>query len=109
MRYVFAAWALPMVVIWGWFFLSYYDLNFGFTMLTRQVHDLVFQIYGNILGLDPATLPWLLAKACLVDTAIILAIWAFRRRRQIAGWIRARRASDNVARRYAEASSSRSL
>ena len=33
----------------------------------------------------------LIAKACVLDTAIILAIWAFRRRREIGAWYRARR------------------
>lgn len=107
MRYVFAAWATPLLIFWSWYFLSYYDLNFGFTMLTRQVHDLVFALYGNALGLDPATLPWLVAKACILDTAILLAIWAFRRRREIAAWLRAKRHPDAAARRYAEVISSR--
>eukprot|EP01030_Chromulinospumella_sphaerica_P033920 gene33920-34866_t len=31
----------------GWYGLSYYDMSFGFFMLTRQTHDLVFQVYGN--------------------------------------------------------------
>ena len=57
MRYVFAAWALPLGIFWGWFFLSFYDINFGYVMLTRQVHDLVFQLYGKMLGIDPATIP----------------------------------------------------
>lgn len=96
MKYVLAIWALPLVIFWGWFGLSYYDMNFGYVMLTRKVHDLLFQLYGNILGLDPATIPWLVAKACIVDTLILLAIYAFRRRRQIAAWVR------NVRERYRE-------
>lgn len=91
MRWVFAAWALPMGIFWGWFFLSYYDMNFGYVMLTRQVHDLLFELYGQMLGVEPATIPPLVAKACILDTAIILAIWAFRRRKEIAAWFRARR------------------
>lgn len=86
MRWVFAAWALPMGIFWGWYFLSLNDMNFGFVMLTRQVHDLLFQLYGNMLGIEPETIPPLVAKACILDTAIILAIWAFRRRKEIAGW-----------------------
>ena len=38
MRYIIALWALPLVIFWGWFGLSYFDMNFGYVMLTRQVH-----------------------------------------------------------------------
>ncbi len=91
MRWVFAAWAFPMIVLWGWFSLSYYDINFGYIMLSRQVHDLVFEIYGNQLGIDPKTVPWLVAKVCVIDTLAIVAIWAFRRRRNIVAWFRGKR------------------
>jgi hypothetical protein len=66
------------------------DMNFGYVMLTRQVHDLFFQLYGNALGIDPATIPPLVAKACILDTLLILAIWAFRRRQEIAVWCRSK-------------------
>lgn len=91
MRWVFAAWALPMGIFWGWYFLSLNDMNFGYVMLTRGVHDLVFELYGQMLGIEPSTIPPLVAKACILDTGIILAIWAFRRRREIAGWWRGKR------------------
>ncbi len=44
-----------------------------------------------MLGVDPATIPPLVAKACILDTALIVAIWMFRRRREIVAWWRARR------------------
>ena len=91
MKYVFFAWALPMSLFWGWYFVSYYDLGGDYLMLTRAGNDLVFNIYGKILGIDPTTIPWLAAKACIMDTALIGAIWAFRRRREIAGWWHNRR------------------
>jgi hypothetical protein len=91
MRYVFAIWALPLVVFWGWYFLSLHDMNFGYVMLTRDVHDIVFQLYGEMLGVAPATIPPLVAKACILDTLLILAIWAFRRRQPIMGWVRSQR------------------
>ena len=109
MRALFAFWAAPPVLFWGWFFLSYYDINFGYIMLTRQVHELVFEIYGNQLGIDPKTVPWLVAEVCIIDTLIIVAIWAFRRRRNIAAWFRSKREAKTVDRRYVEAASSRSL
>ncbi|MGN6765068.1 MAG: DUF6105 family protein [Rhizobiaceae bacterium] len=92
MRYLLIAWAAPLALFWGWYFLSLNDMNFGYIMLTRQMHDFVFQIYGQILGLDPATIPPLVAKACVFDTFFIAALYAFRRRRQIGSWWRARRA-----------------
>ena len=90
MRWIFAAWALPMGIFWGWYFLSLNDMNFGYVMLTMDAHDILFELYGQVLGIEPATIPGLVAKACILDTAIILAIWAFRRRQAIAAWLRAR-------------------
>lgn len=92
MRYILIFWALPMGLFWGWYFLSYNDINFGLLFFSRRIHDLVFQIYGNILGLDPESLPPLVARACVVDTAIIFAIFGFRRRRGILAWARDLRA-----------------
>ncbi|MFI0846233.1 DUF6105 family protein [Mesorhizobium sp. IMUNJ 23232] len=91
MRYILTIWALPLVIFWGWFGLSYYDVNFGYLMLSRQIHDIYFQLAGQIMGVDPASVPWFIAKACLFDTLILLAIWAFRRRRELASWLRRQR------------------
>ena len=90
MKYVFAAWATPLVFFWGWYFLSLNDVNFGSIYLSRRLHDLVFEIYGNVLGIDPKMIPAMIAHACVVDTAILVALWAFRRRRGIAAWARSR-------------------
>ncbi|WP_159586437.1 DUF6105 family protein [Chelativorans xinjiangense] len=98
MRYILIFWALPMSLIWGWYFLSLNDINFGFVMLTRQVHDLVFEIYGQILGIEPSALPPLLVRACVVDTVILMAILAFRRRRAIRAWIAERRGRPGYSR-----------
>ncbi len=91
MRYILTLWALPLVIFWGWYFLSLNDINFGYAMLSRQVHDFAFRMYGQILGIDPAVIPGMILKACILDTGIIGAIWAFRRRREIAAWWRRRR------------------
>lgn len=88
MRYALVFWGLPLGLFWGWYFLSLNDVSFGYVMLSRQVHDLVFQLYGDILGIDPAEIPWLLAKAFAFDTLLIGGILAFRRRREIGAWIR---------------------
>ena len=92
MRWVIALWALPMGTFWGWFFLSLNDINFGYLILSRKLHDVVFELYGQILGIDPASIPLMVAKACIFDTFLLLAIWAFRRRRSIAAWAKAQRA-----------------
>lgn len=91
MRYVLALWASPLVLFWGWFGLSFYDINFGYVMLTRQVHDLVFELYGDMIGIDPTIIPAMVAKACIVDTLVLMAIFAFRRRRQIGAWLKTQR------------------
>jgi Family of unknown function (DUF6105) len=90
MRYVIVLWALPLVLFWGWFGLSFYDINFGYVILSRQLHDVVFQLYGEILGIDPDTIPLLLVRTCIFDAFFLAAILAFRRRRQIGNWMRAR-------------------
>ncbi len=92
MRYVFGIWAFPLVIFWGWFGLSYYDINFGYLMLSRQVHDLYFELCGQVLGLAPASVPWLILKALVFDTFVLVGIWALRRRREIRDWMRHRRA-----------------
>lgn len=84
MRLLLILWALPLALFWGWYFLSLHDINFGYAILSRQMHDLLFQLYGQILGIDPATIPAMVAKACVVDTLLLLAILAFRRRKQLA-------------------------
>ena len=91
MRYLLAAWAAPLALFWGWYFLSLNDVNFGYIMLTRNMHDFVFEIYGQILGVDPARIPRMVAEACLFDTCFIAVLYAFRRRRAIRSWFRDRR------------------
>jgi uncharacterized protein DUF6105 len=90
MKYFLGVWATPLVLFWGWYFLSLNDINFGSIYLSRRLHDLVFEIYGNVLGIDPKLIPAMIAHACIVDTAILVAIWAFRRRREIAALARRR-------------------
>ncbi|WP_193178418.1 DUF6105 family protein [Oricola nitratireducens] len=91
MRFLFWFWLTPLVLFWSWFGLSYYDINFGFLFLRRELHDLVFQIYGSILGVEPSTIPVLFLKACIFDTFLIFGIIAYRKRGQIRQWWAARR------------------
>ena len=53
----------------------------GTRMFSREMHDLVFALYGKLLGMEPEALPPLVAKAVVVDSLIVLAIAAFRWRK----------------------------
>lgn len=81
MRILFAMWAIPMGLFWGWYLLSLNDMHFGYVMLSRPLHDLVFEMYGEILGIDPASIPGLVARACIFDSFIVAGIIAYRKRR----------------------------
>jgi hypothetical protein len=91
MRYILLFWALPMGLFWSWYFLSVNGIDFGMLFFSRELHDRVFELYGQILGIEPATIPPLVARACVVDTLLIFSIFAFRRRREIIGWFRVMR------------------
>ncbi|MCA1403110.1 hypothetical protein I6F26_00650 [Ensifer sp. IC3342] len=90
MKWLLIFWAAPVTLLTGWYGLSYYDMSFGVFMLTRQAHDLVFAIYGQVLGIPPETIPPLVARAMVVDSAIVFALVALRKRRQIVAWYRSR-------------------
>lgn len=91
MRLLLLLWALPLGLFWGWYFLSFHDINFGYLFLSRLLHDTVFRIYGDILGIEPELIPGMVAKACVIDTGILLLILAWRRRKPIRAWIETRR------------------
>lgn len=86
MRYILIFWAVPMGLFWGWYYLSYHDINFGLLFLSRAVHDYAFGFYAIILGIDPATIGPMVMRACIIDSGLIFAIFAFRKRRQIMAW-----------------------
>lgn len=90
MKWILILWAGPVLLLTSWYGLSYYDMSFGFFMLTRQSHDLVFQIYGHILGIPPETIPPLVARAIAFDSLVVFSIIAFRKRKEIAAWWRKR-------------------
>lgn len=97
MKWFLILWAGPVALLAGWYWLSYYDISFGFYMLTRQTHDLVFQIYGHILGMPPESLPPLVARAIAVDSIVVLAIVAFRRRKKIIAWWQGRQSVERAS------------
>lgn len=93
MKWFLVFWALPILLLSTWYGLSYYDINFGYFMLSRQGHDLVFQVYADILGIPAETIPPLVVRAIVVDSAVVFAIIVFRRRREIAAWWRKRQSA----------------
>ncbi|HEX2020162.1 MAG TPA: DUF6105 family protein [Aurantimonas sp.] len=95
MRALFWLWFTPLAVFWSWYFLSLNDA--GGVFFSRALHDHVFGIYGDMLGIDPAEIAPLIARALVVDTFILAGIVAFRRRRRIAEWWRQRRAAEPAA------------
>ena len=88
---------MPIALLGTWFGLSYYDINFGYLMLSRPMHDFVFELYGNILGVDPKEVPWLVLKAIIMDTFLLMGIVAFKRRAQIRAWWQARQKASGPA------------
>lgn len=94
MRILLILWAVPMVLFWTWFGLSAYDISFGTLFFSRRLHDVVFTIYGNTLGVPPQEVAPMVAWACLFDTCIIAMIAAFRWR---ARWLPQ---AINLARRH---------
>lgn len=84
MRILLTLWFLPLVLFWGWYGLSANDISFGINFFSREVHDLVFLIYGNATGIHPAEIPGILAGACIFDSLIVVGIAAFRWRN---GWV----------------------
>jgi hypothetical protein len=88
MKWFLVFWAGPILFLGGWYWLSYYDMSFGIFMFSRQVHDLVFQVYGHILGIPPESIPPLVARAIAVDSLLVFSLIAFRKRKAIrsGGW-----------------------
>lgn len=90
MKWFLIFWAGPIIFLGGWYWLSYYDISFGIFMFSRQVHDLVFQVYGHVLGVPPESIPPLVARAIAFDSLIVFAIIGLRKRKAIAAWWKGR-------------------
>ena len=82
MKVFLILWIMPIILLGSWYGLSYYDINFGYRILTRDLHDLVFRIYGNILGIPPETIPALVLKAIILDTFLVVGFIVIKRRRK---------------------------
>ncbi|WP_179875658.1 DUF6105 family protein [Sinorhizobium sp. BJ1] len=90
MKWLLVFWGGPVMLLTGWYSLSYYDMSFGIFMLTREAHDLVFRLYGHVLGIPPESIPPLVARAMVLDTIVLFGLVALRKHRQITSWYRAR-------------------
>lgn len=82
MKVFLCLWITPLILLGGWYGLSYYDINFGFRILSRDLHDLVFVIYGNLLGMKPEAIPPLVLKAIILDTFLVIGFILLKRRRK---------------------------
>ena len=96
MKWFLILWAGPVLLLGSWYGLSYYDMSFGFFMLTRQTHDLVFEVYSQALGIPAQDIPPLVALAIAFDSLIVFAIIAYRKRKVIAAWWNGRQSSETA-------------
>ena len=71
MRVIFILWLIPLVLFWGWYGLSAYDINFGYFFLSRVFHDHLFEIYGGILNMPAENVPIALAWIFAIDTVMV--------------------------------------
>lgn len=86
MRLFLILWLGPIATLGLWYGLASNDLHFGIFIFSREIHDEVFRIYGAALGMAPESLPPLVAKAIVVDSFVLLAIIAFRKRKILLPW-----------------------
>lgn len=85
MKWLLIFWAVPLALLGSWYTLSYYDVSFGTMLLSRDMHDLVFVIYGQALGMAPEDVPPLVLKAIVVDTALVAGLIMLKRRSHTIG------------------------
>ena len=88
MRWLLGLWFAPISVLVGWLGFASHDLSFGLFFLTRDFYDQVFGIYAHTLGVAPETLPPLVYRALVLDSAIVLGLFALRRRKSIVAFAR---------------------
>jgi hypothetical protein len=81
MRILIILWAFPLIFFWGWYGLSYFDINFGIAFLNRHTHNVIFALYGQILGMPASEVPFALVKIFAFDSMLVLALAAWRWRK----------------------------
>ena len=83
MKYLFALWAAPLVVFWGWFYLRFTTCS---AMSSCRAQGTIwFPALRELLGIEPEIIPPMVARLAYL-TVVICAIWAFRRRRELSAW-----------------------
>jgi hypothetical protein len=92
MKWLLIFWGGPVLFLTSWFTLSYYDMSFGMFILSRDAHDFVFEMYGNLLGIDPQSIPYLVGRAMVFDSFLVFGLLAVRKRHAILAWYRGRNA-----------------
>ncbi|WP_162652261.1 DUF6105 family protein [Lentilitoribacter sp. Alg239-R112] len=91
LKYLLIFWGVPVGAVAAWYYLSINDINFGLLMFSRVFNDAVFDIYGNILGMDAQAVRDLLIRTFVIDTLFIAAIIYFKPFRRIKEWWESRR------------------
>lgn len=86
MRWLLIAWFAPVTFLAAWLWLA--PLDFGYVLFSRQTYDQTFGLYAGVLGVPAETLPPLVVRALMLDSAIVLGLYALRRRRAIIAALR---------------------
>ncbi|RIY03714.1 hypothetical protein D3218_02960 [Aureimonas flava] len=90
MRWLLSLWFLPITFLVLWLTLAANDWSLGLHFFSREMYDTVFAVYGGALGVPPESLPPLVVRALVLDSLIVLALYAFRRRKPIVAYLRER-------------------
>lgn len=85
MRAILFIWVAPVAFLVVWFVLAANDWNMGTIMFSRANYDLVLSLYANLLGIEPHSVPTMIAKIAAFDLALVAAFFGWRR------WRNARR------------------
>jgi len=90
MRWLLSLWFLPIGFLVLWLTLASNDWGFGMHFFSRDMYDTVFGVYAAVLGVPAESLPPLVVRALILDSLIVLALYAFRRRKPIIAFLRER-------------------
>lgn len=97
MRWLLSLWFAPITFLVAWLALAANDWNLGVHFFSRDMYDTVFGTYAAVLGVPAETLPPLVVRALVLDSLIVLALYAFRRRKPIVAFLRERYSSRSSA------------
>ena len=97
MRWLLIAWFTPLALFWGWLGLAAVDAWPSSIFFSRVLYDNVFIVYEQMTGLNEGQIISYVAKICVIDSLIVMGIFAFRRRRQIRQWFVARKQATAAA------------